>query len=171
MAIIKRINKVRKVVSRFDPSWRFVMEKNPDNPRDLIDYCNTLNFEIIEKIGKIKVPFTVFEIAPLKVSHECYVNGKDSDWWQIFRSHVTSISEEILPMQGDKIKDEYREELPFNLIEDIGRMIVDFANIDGVSSFFTLPDGYWGFTQNCRRLLASEVETASASSADVKPND
>jgi len=170
MAIIKRPTAAKKVVSRFDPSWRFTGDTKIDGEGAYVSYCNTLDFGIVEKCGTLQDPFTVIEILPLKVMYEPFVNGDRSNWWEIFRSHVTSIDEVRLEMKGDKISDSMREQLPKDLIEDIGRMIVDIASVDGVSVFFTLPDGYWEFSQNCHRLLASEAKKAHVPSVDVNHN-
>lgn len=166
MSIVKRSTAARKVVSRRDPSWRFTAHVQ----NAYIDYCNTLDMAIVEKCGTLPDPLTVFEILPLKVTHEVFVDGKDSNWWEIFRAHVTQISGMQLEMQGDKIKDSLRNEIGPEVIEDIARMIVDLSNADGVSIFFTLPVGYWEFLQNCQRLLVKEMAQSEASK-EIAPSE
>lgn len=153
MSIIKRPTAVRKVVSRFDPSWRFT--SHVENA--YTNYCDTLDLKYVEQCGPLPDPLTVFQILPLKVTHECFVDGKNTNWWEIFRAHVTEISGvQLKHDRAGRLDDSVRDELGFDVVKDIADMIVNLANTDGVSCFFTLPGGYWVFLQNCERLLAKE---------------
>jgi len=162
MAIPKRLTSARKVVSRFDPSWKYVLQR-----RAYGDYCNTLDIEKIGSMADLPEPFTVFEILPLRVASEPYVDGENSNWWEIFRTHVRSIGGVDVEFDGDRIKEKHREEIGPVFIRDIAAMVIDLANCDGVSVFFTPPVGYLDFIQNCQRRIASEA-MESVRSAVVK---
>jgi len=159
--IPRRTNVCRKVVSRFDPAWRQLLTKRGAYG----DYCNTLEIEALGDLSGLSEPFEIFDIMPLRVQYEMYVDGKNSNWWEIFRTHVKSISSIPLEMDGDRIKDSIRDILGFAYIEDIARMIVDLANIDGKTVFFMPPDGYGDFLLTCQRRLAKEAEQAVHSAA------
>lgn len=163
MAIPKRINTTRRVVSRFDPAWKSVLHR-----RCYGEYCNTLN---LEKIGDMSgLDFTLFEIQPLQVAYEVFADDNGaSNSWEIFRSHVVSMSGYELTKEGDRICEQHHKEISPAIIKDIANMIVQLANADGQTLFFTPPDGYMDFIVNCQNLRAKEAADLARSAA-VKTN-
>lgn len=159
MAIPKRLTAQRKVVSRFDPSWREIVAQH-DTAQTYADYCNRLDIELIDNPLGRDNPFTVFTVVPLQTRFEMFVDGESSNWWEIFRHHVKGISGMEIESQDGAILEKHREDIGPVFVQDIARMIVDMASIDGVSCFFTIPGGCWAFTQNCRRHHASAMEAA-----------
>lgn len=164
MAIPRRLTEQRRVVSRFDPSWQPIVSSHA-TAQKYADYCNTLDIGIIGDPLAGDEPFTVFDVAPLQVQYESFVAGDNSNWWAIFKSHVKSISGMRLSFSGSELHDKHRGEIGLAYVEDIARMIVEMANIDGESVFFSMPGGCWAFVQNCRRRHASEMEQAVRSMA------
>lgn len=160
MAIPKRINTTRRVVSRFDPAWTRVIHR-----RCYGEYCNTLD---IAKIGDIsEFDFTTFDVRPLQVAYEVFADDNGAaNAWEIFRSHVVNMSGFDFERDGDRIRDKHHEEIGPKIIKDIADMIVQLANADGQTLFFAPPDGYMDFLQSCQRRLASEAVTV-ARSADA----
>jgi hypothetical protein len=164
MAIPKRLTAARKVVSCFDPAWGQVVTDS--SKRGVYgDYCNTHDISVLGNPLDYPKPFTVFEVVPLKVQYEPYVDGDNTNWWEIFRTHVRSITGFEVEFDGDKIKDKYREEIGPKYVRDIARIIIEMSNVDGVSAFFTIPDGWLEHIQNCQRHHASEAAKAVRSAA------
>jgi hypothetical protein len=155
--IPKRLNSTRRVVSRIDPAWKHIMMR-----RTYQDYCNTLDIAAIGPLDDMPEPFTFFEVQPLRVSYEVFA-GDNPNYWEIFRSHVVTISGMDIEKDGDRIRDKHREEIGPDFVKDIAEMVIQMANGDGQAVFFMPPATAGEFIHNCLRSRVREAANAVSS--------
>jgi hypothetical protein len=169
MAIPKRLTAARKIVSCFDPAWEQIVSDR-EKKHIYQDYLLTRNIELLGDPLSYDVPFTVFDVIPLTVEYEPYVNGEETNAWEIFKSHVKSATGIDFTFSGGVIDNEHRGKLGTVYVRDIVGTIIQLANVDGISSFFSMPVGWLDFSQTCLRHRASVMEAnVRSAAAKLKP--
>jgi hypothetical protein len=158
-----RITTTRHVVSRFDPAWGHVVRSHGAlDVTPYRKYCDTLDASHVLSMTDLPEAFTVFEIAPLKVRFEMFADSDRRNHWEIFRSHVISVSGVSLEKEGEILTENMHNIFTPQMIKDIADIICSIADGGGQSVFFTQPAAAGEFLDNCLRRLAREAADRQA---------
>ena len=157
----KRINRIRKVISHFDPSLRYA------DAEELKEYARTLELESFKSMDSWPDKPTVFSIRPLQVKYEYMAYGSGFiDTWRIFATHVTDIEGLDFEIQRNgvtsEIDDLHKEDFIPDVVQNISGIIIQLANKADDKVFFTPPEGFWDYMVSLKTRLAVESMKSNA---------
>ena len=164
MAFLKRSTKERKLISTEDPSIALHDEDN------IIEYVKTFDIAKLGSLPELLEIHTVFTVKPLMPKYEAFVDGLESNWWAIFKYHVTNVEnfrdedgkEVVIPRDKEVLAEEARDLFPQCVVEDVGKMIVSLANNDGLGKPHSTRAG---FTAELRRWQIHRADEKRARDA------